>query len=48
LLCVSKLAWAETPQYELEISAPSAVKALLQAHLDMMKWRYNSRLNHIE
>jgi translocation and assembly module TamA len=47
-LCVSTLAWAETPQYEVEISAPTTVKALLQAHLDMMKWRDNARMNHTE
>ena len=47
-LCVSSIAWAETPQYEVDISAPSAIKALLQAHLDMMKWRSNARMNPAE
>ncbi len=48
LLCVSSLAWAENDQYQVEINAPSAIKSLLQTHLDMMKWRDNPRISPAE
>jgi translocation and assembly module TamA len=38
-LCAGQGAWAATPQaYRVEIEAPPALKSLLQANLDLVRW----------
>ncbi|MDP3088798.1 MAG: autotransporter assembly complex family protein [Methylotenera sp.] len=38
-------AQAELARYQVEITAPAPLKDLLQRHLDMVKWRNNTRIN---
>ncbi|MDI1298951.1 autotransporter assembly complex family protein [Methylotenera sp.] len=39
---------AESAHYQLEITAPTPLKDLLQKHLDMVKWRDNPRMSPAE
>lgn len=39
---------AESAKYQVEITAPTSLKDLLQKHLDMVKWRENPRMNPAE
>jgi translocation and assembly module TamA len=53
LSCLLLLFWtlpvlAESTHYQVEITAPTALKDLLQKHLDMVKWRDNPRMNPTE
>ncbi|MDP2153028.1 MAG: autotransporter assembly complex family protein [Methylotenera sp.] len=44
-LCGSGLAYADTNSYRVEIEAPSPLEALLENHLDIIKWRKNPRMS---
>jgi len=53
LICFLWLFWtlpalAESVHYQVEITAPTPLKDLLQKHLDMLKWRDNPRMNPAE
>lgn len=53
LICFLWLFWtlpalAESAHYQVEITAPTPLKDLLQKHLDMLKWRDNPRMNQAE
>ena len=53
LICFLWLFWAlpvqaESAHYQVEITAPTPLKDLLQKHLDMVKWRDNPRMNPAE
>jgi translocation and assembly module TamA len=39
---------AESNQYQVEITAPSELKDILDKHLDMVKWRDNPRMSPVE
>lgn len=47
-LCWALPALAAADNYQVEITAPTELKDLLEKHLDMLKWRDNPRMNPAE